>query len=210
MKLAIIVVSWNTSELLAACLKSVYAYPPQCDFEMWVVDNASKDDSVAMVQQHFPQVRLIVNEANVGFAQANNQAICDSDSEYVLLLNPDTEVKPGAIQHLIDFIEAHPKVGATGSRLLNPDGSLQISCHPMPTLAREFWRMFYMDDFFPYGRYPMRRWDMETPRDVDVIQGASFLLRRTVLNTVGFLDDTYFMYSEEVDLCFRLQKAGWR
>ncbi len=210
MKLSIVIVSWNTRELLKACLSSVYAFPPDQPFEVWVVDNQSKDDTVTMVCEQFPQVELIASDENLGFAGGNNRAIPHCRGEYVLLLNPDTEVKPDALNALVAFMDAHPEAGAAGSRLLNGDGTLQPSCHPRPTLSREFWRMFYLDAVVPYGSYDMRKWDVSQPREVDVLMGASLLVRKTVLDTVGLLDEGYFMYSEEVDLCFRLQKAGWK
>ncbi|VAW38232.1 Glycosyl transferase, family 2 [hydrothermal vent metagenome] len=210
MKLSIVIVSWNTKDLLEACLRSVYGYPLDQPFEVWVVDNHSKDDSVAMVRAQFPQVELIASEDNLGFAGGNNQAIPHCQGEYILLLNPDTEVKPEALNALVAFMDSQPDAGAAGSRLLNADGSLQPSCNPMPTLGREFWRMFYLDKLIPLGVYDMEKWDVAEPREVDVLMGASMLLRKEVLNTVGLLDEGYFMYSEEVDLCFRLQKAGWR
>lgn len=209
MKLSIVIVSWNTKELLKACLRSVYEYPLNQPFEVWVVDNKSKDDTVTMVRAQFPQVELIASEENLGFAGGNNRAIPHCRGEYILLLNPDTEVKPDALNELLAFMESQPKAGAAGSRLLNADGSLQPSCHPRPTLSREFWRMFYLDAIMPYGSYDMKKWDMTQPREVDVLMGASLLLRKTALDKVGLLDEGYFMYSEEVDLCYRLQKAGW-
>lgn len=210
MKLSIVIVSWNTKDLLEACLNTVYAYPLDQPFEVWVVDNKSKDDTVAMVRERFPQVELIASEENLGFAGGNNRAIPHCRGEYVLLLNPDTEVKPDALNALVAFMDAHPEAGAAGSRLLNGDGTLQTSCHPVPTLSREFWRMFYLDALVPYGSYDMSKWEVDQPREVDVLMGASLLLRKSVLEAVGLLDEGYFMYSEEVDLCFRLQKAGWR
>jgi GT2 family glycosyltransferase len=209
MKLSIVIVSWNTKDLLEACLQSVYSYPPDQSFEVWVVDNHSQDDSVVMVRAQFPQVKLIACEENLGFAGGNNRAIPNCQGEYVLLLNPDTEVKPEALNELVAFMDGQPDAAAAGSRLLNADGTLQPSCHPVPTLSREFWRMFYLDKLIPYGVYDMKKWDMEQPREVDVLMGASMLLRKEVLEKVGLLDEGYFMYSEEVDLCFRLQKAGW-
>ncbi len=210
MKLSIVIVSWNTKDLLEACLHSVYQYPLEQPFEVWVVDNHSKDDSVSMVRAKFPQVELIASEENLGFAKGNNRAIRQCQGEYILLLNPDTEVKPEALNELVAFMEGEPDAGAAGSRLLNADGTLQASCHPMPTLSRELWRMFYLDKLIPYGDYNMQKWDVTQPREVDVLMGASLMLRKTVLDKVGLLDEGYFMYSEEVDLCFRLQKAGWR
>ncbi|MCB8923769.1 MAG: glycosyltransferase family 2 protein [Ardenticatenaceae bacterium] len=210
LKLSIVVVSWNTRQLLHDCLAAVYAYPPDCAFEVWVVDNCSHDGSAAMVREDFPQALLLESEDNLGFAGGNNRAITRSGGEYVLLLNPDTEVKPGALTALAAFLDGHPEAGGAGSMLLNGDGSLQHpSCHPLPTLSRELWRLFHLDALAAYGVYRMDRWDTAVPHPVDIIQGASFMLRRSVLDAVGLLDDSYFMYSEEVDLCFRIRRAGW-
>lgn len=210
MDLSIIIVSWNTRDLLEQCLASVFASPPACAFEVWVVDNASTDGSNELVRRRFPQVRLVENTDNLGFAGGNNQAIRASAGRYVLLLNPDTEVKSGALETLVRFMEEQPQAGAAGSRLLNPDQTLQPSCYPLPTLSRELWRLFHLDAVRPYGTYRMADWSLDSPRAVDVIQGACLILRRTALDQVGLLDEDYFMYSEEVDLCFRLQKAGWQ
>lgn len=209
MDLSIIIVSWNTVDLLAQCLTSIYTYPPNYTFEVLVVDNASTDRSVQMVREQFPQVELIENKTNLGFAGANNQAIRQSTGRYVLLLNPDTEVKPQAFDTLVDFMGTHAQVGATGARTLNPDGTLQTSCYPAPTLFREFWRLFHLDVFWAYGSYNMARWNPDQSREVDVLLGACLLLRRTALDGVGLLDENYFIYSEEVDLCYRLQQANW-
>ena len=208
-QLSIIIVSWNTRVLLADCLASVYTHPPQCSFDVWVVDNASDDGSAQMVRDDFPQTRLIESGENLGFAGGNNLAVNASNGRYILLLNSDTIVKAGALTTLVQFLDENPQVGAAGSRLLNLDESLQSSCHPMPTLSRELWRLFHLDKLQAYGRYHMHKWDTIQPRRVDIIQGASFIVRRDVLDKVGLLDDSYFMYSEEVDLCYRLHKAGW-
>ena len=210
MKLSIIVVSWNTRQLLDDCLTSVYAYPPQEMFEVIVVDNASHDGSAAMVREKFPQVRLVESPNNVGFAEGNNLAVPLCRGDYILLLNPDTVVKPDAFDALTAFMDAHPEAGAAGSMLLNPDETLQPSCHPAPRLSRDLWRLFHLDVVAAYGRYHMHKWPTDTPREVDVIQGASMIVRKAILDRIGFLDGDYFMYSEEVDLCYRLQQAGWR
>ena len=208
-QLSIIIVSWNTRALLADCLASVYTHPPQCSFDVWVVDNASDDGSAQMTRDDFPQACLIESGENLGFAGGNNLAINASNGCYVLLLNSDTIVKPGALTTLVQFLDENLHVGAAGSRLLNLDESLQPSCHPLPTLSRELWRLFHLDKLWAYGRYHMHKWDTIQPRQVDIIQGASFIVRRDVLDKVGLLDDSYFMYSEEVDLCYRLHKADW-
>jgi N-acetylglucosaminyl-diphospho-decaprenol L-rhamnosyltransferase len=165
---------------------------------------------VVMLQADFSWVRLIKNSVNVGFATANNQAIGQSSGRYVLLLNSDTKVLPGGLAELVDFMKSQPHAGAAGSRLLNPDGTLQPSCSPEPTLARELWRLFHLDSFYPCALYRMHDWPVDRPRRADIVQGASMILRRAVIDQVGVLDTDYFMYSEEVDLCHRVLKAGWQ
>ena len=209
MDLSVIIVNWNTCQLTCQCLESIFATTEGLGLEVLVVDNASTDGSAQMVRENFPQVRLLENTSNTGFATANNQAIRLSNGEYLLLLNSDTLVKPGGIQDLVAFMQAHPHAGAAGARLLNPDGSLQYSCSPAPALGRETRRLFHLPGVRPDGYYEMRDWDIRTPRQVDVLLGACLLLRRTTLDQVGMLDERYFMYSEEVDLCYRLRKGGW-
>jgi len=220
--LSIIIVNWNTRELLAACLHSVLeeatalaqaygaAATPHALVETIVVDNASTDESVTMVRQTFPWVYLVENQTNVGFAAANNQALPCCHGRYLLLLNSDTLVLAGAFQRLIDLVEQNPAIGAVGARYLNPDGSLQPSCYPEPTLRRELWRMFHLDRIYAYGSYPMEQWSVEQARPVDIVQGAALLLRRELVATMELFDTTYFMYSEEVDLCRRIRQAGWQ
>lgn len=207
--LSIIIVNWNTRDLLAQCLASVYAHSPSGSFEVIVVDNASTDGSAAMVHRCFPDVILLANDHNPGFAAANNRAIDHSCGRYVLLLNPDTIVYPGALDALIDFLDDNPAAGAAGSRLLNPDGRLQPSCHPAPTLTRELWRLFHLDRLKPVALYPMASWPSDRPRVVDAVMGAAFIVRRAVIDEIGLLDDAYFMFSEEVDWCVRIRRAGW-
>lgn len=208
--ISIIIVSWNTARLLENCLDSVLANPPTSPFEIWVIDNASTDHSPRMVSQKFPQAHLIENRENLGFARANNQAIQRCAGKYILLLNPDTLVKPGALQALVDFLDKTPEAGAAGARILNPDGSLQISSWPRPTLSRELWRLFHLDSLSPYAEYSLTRWETKQAQEVDLLLGACLLLRKDILDQVGFLDEDYFIYSEEIDLCFRMQRAGWR
>lgn len=207
--ISIIIVSWNTARLLENCLASILANPPTSPFENWVVDNASTDDSPRMVREKFPLVQLVENRDNVGFARANNQAIQRSTGKYILLLNPDTLVAPGALQALVDFLDKHPEVGAAGARIIRPDGSLQISSHPRPTVTRELWRLFHLDAFLPYAMYPQTRWETNQPQEVDILAGACLLVKKEVLEHVGFLDEDYFIYCEEIDLCVRIQRAGW-
>jgi len=215
---SIIIISWNTRALTADCLQSVAEEAARLagqrgaagQLETIVVDNGSTDDSVAYLRTNFPWAQLLINQRNVGFAAANNQALEQCTGEYVLLLNSDTVLLPGAIDALIEFMEQHPETGAVGSRYLNSDGTLQSSCYPAPSLGREFWRMFHLDKLYAYGTYPMHRWSTESPRAVDTVQGAALLLRRQIATQLGLFDTSYFMYSEEVDLCQRIRQAGWR
>jgi GT2 family glycosyltransferase len=216
MNLSIIIVNWNTRDLLTQCLQSLLPLSPSpplplpLSLEVFVVDNASTDGSTAMVREHFPWVKLIENSENVGFARANNQALRQATGRYAVLLNSDTVVRPGALQTLVEFMEAHLEVGACGPRLLNGDGSLQPSCHPLLTPGREFWRLLFLEKLWPRATYPQGQWDSQTPRSVEVIKGACLMLRREALDQVGLLDEQYFMYTEEMDLCYRMLKAGWR
>jgi N-acetylglucosaminyl-diphospho-decaprenol L-rhamnosyltransferase len=209
--LSILIVNWNTRQLLAECLASLYQYPPAGTFDIWVVDNASTDGSVEMVRQQFPAVQLIVNTDNVGFARANNQAIARSEGRYVLLFNSDAAAKPGALPALLALAEAQPRAAIVGAQLLNPDGSFQAGATPFPTLWRELLILSGI------GRLCYGRWYPSTgpqpdrgPRAVDYVEGACLLGRREAIQTVGGMDEGYFMYAEEVDWCFAMKRAGWQ
>lgn len=199
--LSVVIVNWNARHLLAQCLASVYAYPPEGEFEVFVVDNASSDGSADMVRREFPQVRLIQNTENVGFARANNQAMRTSRGRYVLLLNSDTIVQPGALDSMVCFADQHPEAGVVGGRLLNADESLQPSWAQFPTfwselLGRNFRKRQPMTDHLTY--------------EVDWVGGACLLARRKAIEVVGLLDEDFFMYSEETDWCFRMVRNGWK
>lgn len=209
MILSVIVVNWNTGDLLWRCLESIYADLSEVQAEVLVVDSASTDQSLAAAQEQFPQARYIQTPVNVGFGSANNLALRQAKGDYLWLLNPDTLVHPGAIKTLLNFMKQNPRVGAAASRLLNADGSLQYSCSPEPTLGREFLRMCHLGSVRPDGYYSMETWDLVDPRRVEVILGACMLVRRTALDQAGLFDERFFMYSEEVDLCRRIRLAGW-
>lgn len=222
MDLSILIVNWNTRAYTTQCLQTladtadhVNVDPGVLSYgsysaEVIVADNASADDSVSAIHQQFPWVRLIENDQNVGFARGNNQAFAASSGRYVLLLNSDTAVKPGALHTLLHFMEDHPRCGGCGARLLNADGSLQPSCQPMLTPWREFWRLTFLDQVWRRSTYDMSHWDISQPHPVETIKGACLLARRAALDSpTSLLDDRYFMYTEEVDLCFRLMRGGW-
>lgn len=212
MKLSIIIVNWNTGHLLAGCIRSVLADLETLDrdgIEIIVIDNASVDDSLQILNRQFPQIHVVENQENVGFARANNQGIRQAKGDYLLLLNPDTEVKCGAFKILLAFMDANPDAGAAGPQILNPDGTLQISCYPTPTLLRELWYLLHIDLLWPYGAYKMNSWSVDSSRPVDSLLGACLLVRREALDQAGLFDEEFFMYSEEIDLCYRLRQAGW-
>ncbi|MBI5666461.1 MAG: glycosyltransferase family 2 protein [Chloroflexi bacterium] len=210
---SIIIVNWNTSDLLAKCLRCVETTTRQVSYEVWVVDNASTDGSVDRVRREFPYVHLIANTDNVGFARANNQAIKLATGRYVLLLNSDAFVKDNTIDYMVQFMDAHPQAGMAGCKLLYEDGRLQPSCSMFPTLATEAYIALGLDKLFPrskiFGRYMMTDWDYSDTRAVDVIMGAFMLVRAEAIQQVGLLDEGFFMYSEEVDWCYRFKQAGW-
>lgn len=207
---SIVLVSWNTRDLLMQCISSLGAALGALAADIWVVDNASSDDSVATVRDRFPAVRLIANAENVGFAAANNQAIVASTGRYVLLLNSDTIAHAGSIERLVRFADAHPDAGIVGPMLQNPDGSFQGSFADLPTLWSEFLSVSGIGSrvhgrWFPnYG--PQRSAHNQR---VGYIQGACMLVRRAAIAQVGWMDERYFMYSEEVDWCLRMHRAGW-
>lgn len=210
--LSIIIVNWNTRQLLARCLESLedhFGASARLNVETFVVDNGSTDGSAEIVEQRFPWVRLIANSENAGFARANNQGIARSRGRYVVLLNSDTDVHPGALDVMVAFMEEHAGAAGCGPRLVHGDGSLQPSCHPMLTPGREFWRLMFLDRVWHRATYDQERWNPGEARRVEVIKGACLMLRRKALDQVGLLDERYFVYTEEMDLCYRLLQAGW-
>lgn len=212
--LSIILVNWNTQDLLLRCLRDVYHTAGDLDLEVILVDNASSDGSVAAVRRDYPQVHIIENRENAGFARANNQGMRAAHSPYLLLLNTDAFVHPGTLQKLVAHMESTSDTGVAGCRLYYEDGRLQRSVTSFPTLATELWQALFLDRLFPrspvFGKYQMTYWEMEDLREVDSVMGAVMILRRKALDQVGLFDEGYFMYSEEVDLCYRIKKAGWK
>ena len=209
MILSIIIVSWNTRQDLLRCLGSIWAHPPACSFEVVVFDNASKDGTPEAVAAEFPQVRLEVSPENLGFARANNGAASIAQGQFWLLLNPDTIVHPGALDALVRYLASQPRVAGVGPRLVNLDGSLQPSIERLPSLFREWWRLFHLDHLYPVSQYGQRVLTSHAPQQVEVITGACLLLRADVVRAIGLFDEDYFVYSEEIDLCDRLGQAGW-
>lgn len=211
--LSVVIVSWNTRELLLRCLAALERDRPSLPLEAWVVDNASTDGSAAAVRERFPWVRVLANAENRGFAAATNQALAEVRTPYWALLNPDTEPATGALAELVSDLEAHPGAWAAGPQLRDPDGRLQPSGRRFPTL----WR-WGLEGLLPEGwkrgagwvRRVYGRTDFTRPAEVDEVSGACFVARRETLTRVGPLDEGFFLFYEEVDWFRRLQAAGGR
>ena len=216
--LSIVIVNWNVRDLLRRCLHSIISsfQPPTSNFqiEVIVVDNASSDGSVAMVEEEFPQVRLIANSENVGFTVGNNQGIAASRGRYIMLLNPDTEIVGDALATMVEYLDDHPQAGALGPQLLNPDGSIQSSRRRFPTLATAFLESTVLQQWFPHNRVTRHYYMADRPDDevqeVDWVTGACLLVRRETVEQVGLLDEGFFMYSEELDWCRRMKAQEWK
>ncbi len=206
--LSVCLASWNTRELLLACVASLLADPDSEAWEIIVVDNASTDGSAAAVARQFPQVRLQRNAHNAGFAAANNQAMQMARGRYFLLLNTDTQVQRGALAGLVELMERRPDVGAVGPRLIDGHGRLQLSCGPQPSLRRVALTKLLLHGLFPVHRFGRRGHAMS--RDVGWISGACMMVRRQTVETAGPLDAALFMFHEDVEWCMRIHQAGWR
>jgi GT2 family glycosyltransferase len=209
MDLSVIIVNWNTKDLLCQCIDSLTQTLKKIDTEIFVVDNGSTDGSVAAVREKFPEVRLIENPVNMGFAGANNQAISLSTGEYLLFLNPDTRVKDEAISTMFSFMRSHAKAGLVGAQLLNADGSKQNSIANFPSLATELLNKSLLRRLFP-EKFPGKERDYPDPVEVESVIGACMLVKRETVEQVGLLDEGYFLFLEETDWCFRAKKAGWK
>jgi N-acetylglucosaminyl-diphospho-decaprenol L-rhamnosyltransferase len=209
---SIVIVNWNSREFLAKCLASVYSTSPAAAVEVLVIDNASYDGSDALVQAQFPSVKFIQGRENLGFARANNVAAAQATGRNILFLNPDTEVIGSAIESMVRFVDGRADAGAVGCRLLNTDGSLQTSCvQAYPTILNQA-----LDNELLHRMFPMSAlWGMralfdgaETPAVVEGLSGACIVMKTQAFLEVGGFTEDYFMYAEDMDLCFKLQASG--
>lgn len=211
--LSIVVVNWNTCEMTRDCLVSVRAGIAGLAAEVIVVDNGSTDGSADMIASEFPDCILIRNAENRGFAAANNQGFAIARGRHVLLLNTDTLVHGDVLPASVAWLDAHPEVGAMGCRVLNTDGSVQLTCSMYPSILNQFLQLSGLSKLtFPrfFGRYLMTDWQRDSEREVEVISGCYLLVRHAVLDKVGPLDEDFFFFGEETDWCKRMRDAGWR
>ena len=215
MDLSVIIVSYNVASFLDQALTTLKDSAQGLEYEVYVVDNASKDESVSMVSEKYPWVKLIENEHNLGFARANNQALNEITGRYVLLLNPDTVLRRDTLKTMVDFLDKHPEAGIAGCKVINPDGSLQLACRRgFPTPGVAFFKMVGLSNLFPksktFGAYNLTYLDPDSVTEVDAVSGSFMMLRKEVLDRVGFLDEDFFMYGEDLDICYRVKQAGWK
>lgn len=212
--LSVAIVNWNTRDLLLDALASIYTAPPAFAFEVIVVDNASADASAASVATRYPQVELIANADNKGYAEGNNQAIERAQGAYVLLLNPDVLLPPGGLERAVAFMEQHPDAGALGVRQVHPDGKLQPSVRGFPTPLSIVWELLLVSRLLPqshfFGAYRMTWFDYAHIAEVDQPMGTFLLIRRKAIEEVGLLDLAFPIFFNEVDWCLRCKRAGWK
>ncbi len=215
MKLSVIIVNYNVQHFLEQCLHSVCKASKNVSTEIFVVDNNSVDGSIAMVKQKFPEVQLIENKKNTGFSFANNQAMRIAKGEYILLLNPDTVVEEDTFEKVIAFMDTHPDAGGLGVKMLDGKGKfLPESKRGLPTPTVAFYKIFGLSRLFPrsktFGKYHLGFLDKDKIHEVDILSGAFMLMRKSALDKVGLLDETFFMYGEDIDLSYRIILGGYK
>lgn len=210
---SIIIISWNTMEITCDCLRSIYELTKDVDFEVIVVDNGSTDDSCEVVEEEFPQVKLIKNGKNLGFSKANNIGIKVSTGRYLFLVNSDIIILDACVKKMIQFMDKNPHVGMAGPRILNPDMSLQPTCKHYPSLWNNFCQALGLNRLFPkssfFSDWFMSYWQHDTIKKVDGLGGCFLVVRRKALDEVGLLDEDFFIYGEDIDWCRRFNLAGW-
>lgn len=210
--LSVIIVSWNVADLLATCLDTIFAQPAP-DLEVIVVDSASSDPTVAMLHQHYPQVRLLPQTENLGFSRCNNIGLAAAQGRHILLLNPDTEIIGDALAQMVRYLDAHPDVGILGPHTLNTDHSTQSTRRTFPTVPLAFFESTWLQRFTPksmLARYYLSDHPDTGIFDVDWVQGSAIMARHEVYQQIGGLDEGYIMFSEELDWCRRARNVGWR
>jgi GT2 family glycosyltransferase len=212
--ISVVIVSYNTRDILRQCLEALFRHTSGVEFEVLVVDNDSRDGTPAMVRQEFPQVTLVANDTNLGFAAANNQAFALNRGEFILLLNPDAFVREGAIAKGLEFMRQAPRCGICGGRIVDEDGTVRPSARRFPNVLAKFFALSGLSSRYPESRLFNWRdfggFAHDRVREVDWVPGTFTLLRRKMLDQIGFFDERFFMYYEETDLCLRAKRAGWQ
>ena len=211
--ISIVIVNWNAKSLLRDCLKSIYETTKPFSIEILVIDNGSTDGSIKMIKSHFPHVKLIENENNLGFAKANNIGINKCRGKYVCLVNSDIVVRKRCFENLFNYMGEHLDVGMSGPQLLNTDLTIQVSCKQFPSLWNNVSRTFFLHRLFPksslFGAEEMSYFNHKSILNVDALAGAFLMVRNDTLKHVGVLDEDFFIYSEDIDWCKRFSDNGW-
>lgn len=214
MRLSIVIVNWNTSSLLSALLESIEKHPPYVEYEVIVVDNASADFQEYALRQRFPNVEFMLNSENLGYAEGNNQGIWKSKGDFVLLLNPDTEVTEGALASLIQFMEINPKAAAAGCKLVRPDGTVDKSVRSFPYPGAIAWEYLGLSKLFPkseiFGRYRMTAFSYKERSEVDQPMGSCLILSRKAISDIGVFDMQFPIFFNEVDWLYRAKESGYK
>ncbi|MDD2823020.1 MAG: glycosyltransferase family 2 protein [Candidatus Daviesbacteria bacterium] len=206
-KLSIVIVNYNSGNYLLSCLKSIEVNKGELDLDIWVVDSSSDDESFELAKKHFPNLNYISNKENVGFTKANNQALRKIENEYILILNPDTEVFSDTLSYMLNFLKQNENIGATTCKVELANNKLDWSSHRgFPTPLASFFYYFLRNDKY----YHLSDLNMSKTHEVDAVTGAFLLTRKSVLDKVGLFDEDYFMYGEDLDLCFRIKQAGYK
>jgi len=212
--LSIIIVNYNTKDLLVQCLSSIFKHLVDLDFQIIVIDNYSQDESVKEVEIRYPKVKLFANTTNKGFAKANNQGLREMGGEFALLLNPDTIVREEAIDKMVEFMKENDDVGILGPKIINPDGSLQASAFSYPTLIDDIILGFHSNLFFTgkfISHYHSRLYHLpDHPFRVDWVSGACLMIRKKTIEDIGLLDERFFLFAEDLDWCLRAKNGGWK
>lgn len=213
LELSIIIVSYNSSNLLEECLDSIFKYPPRQNYGVIVVDNNSTDGSQELVRKKYPEVELITNTSNIGFAAANNIAIKSTNSDFILLLNSDCQVYKDSLDEMMNFIDNTTEAGIIGPKIINSDGSMQYSCRKFPSIIDAGLHSILVNiapDNPVSRKYKLTDINRENPFTVDWVSGSCMLIRRQALMDTGFMDENYFMYVEDIDICFQMWKKNWK
>lgn len=215
MDLSIIIISYNSKQFIQKCLNSLLTSASHLALEIIVVDNASQDRSADLIKTSFPNVKLICNLENLGYARACNQGIEEAKGEYLFILNPDTELSGGSPEAMIRFIDEHPRCGVLGPKLLDEGGKTEFSCRAFPSYSAVFFNRYsLLTRMFPRSKYADRylktNWQHDTVKEVDWVSGAAMMIRKDCLDQIGNFDEDFFMYCEDVDICRRARDKGWQ
>lgn len=215
MDVSVCIVNWKTKDLLADCITSIMDRTSGVSYQIIVVDNNSSDGSVEMVKQEFPNCKLIVSKKNLGFSKGNNLGLREATGKYIFFLNPDTILKTNALYGMFQVLEAHENIGAVGCKLLNAVDSIQYTCaRTYPTLLNQLCDLMLLNRLFPkfklFSTIEIGYWDHLDSREIDCLSGACIFARKDIIDIIKGFDAHFFMYAEDVDLCYRIKKAGWK